>query len=367
MRKGFIITLLCGVCALVFVYAAYGQSKETLDKLKEAETLIKIHDRTRKLIKTIEEERYVNKMMKIFNVSDLLEESRIKDYAPPSPYVFDVESASKMELEEDTEDYDEYFGPDELIELVRASTGEWKWPDLPDGFGTIECYRGRLVVINTPEVVGEISMLLDSLRKKLPVLISSSVYLLSAEGDYLEEQRENGSSVVSAKTTKKILDDANAGRGVKLLRTGYLTSYSAQAAYVHSGALHTYIGNTDTSGTGGESAAAVFDPVINVFREGFIIGLRAQYMKEPGTINLVAMISLSKLTAIEEHVGIGGGGGEKGPVKVKIETPKVDLQVVSGSADVPLGHGLLVGGSKLRTAQAKQQCFVVLIVPAVMK
>ena len=53
--------------------------------------------------------------------------------------------------------------------------------------------------------------------------------------------------------------------------------------------------------------------------------------------------------------------------KCKVETPKVDLQIVNGSSDVPEGYGLLLGGSRMKTAQAKQKSFVVLIVPEVQK
>jgi hypothetical protein len=120
-------------------------------------------------------------------------------------------------------------------------------------------------------------------------------------------------------------------------------------------------------------AFEIFDPIINIFNEGLIIGLRAQYNSQINQTNLVAMVSLSKLTAIEEHKAIGGGlAGEQDKTKgrvteCKVETPKVDLQIVSGSADVPAGSGLLLGGSRMKTAQDQQKSFVVLVVPTVQK
>lgn len=367
MRKGLLIILMCCACALALGYAAYGQGQEYIDKFKEAEKLIKLFEETDEAIEAIEEGRSLPSRMKVFDVSDLIEENSLCDYAPPSPFVFDVESAHREETEIDTEPFDEYWGPEELIEMVKTSTGEENWPEEAGGFGTSEYYRGKLIIVNTPEMIEEIQGLLDNLRKNLPVLVSSSVYLLAVEEDYLKENRRKESSVMPPEAVRKILDDARTGVKVKLLRTGYLTSYSAQAAYLHCGALHTYLGNTDTSAAGGMTAATVFDPVINVFREGFIIGLRAEYYREKGDINLIAMVSLSRLTGIEEHTGIGGGAGKNAPQKVKVETPSVDLQVVSGSADVPEGCGLLVGGSRMKTTQAEQKSFVVLVVPQVQK
>ena len=363
MRKRILISMLCIAVALALAYTAYGQGQEYIDKFKEAEKLIEILKKTDETIEMIEEETDIPKEMKVFEVSDLIEENSIQDYAPPSPFVFDVESAQREETEKDTEYFEEFFGPEELIEAVKSSTGDENWPEEAGGMGTTEHYGGKLVVVNTPEMVEKVAALLDGFRRNLPVLVSSTVYLLATDGDYLKRRRRDESSVITGEMVKKILDDARDGRGVELLRTGYLTAYSAQAAYIHSGALHTYVGNTDTSGAG--AAAAVFDPVINVFREGLIVGLRAQYRRETGEINLVAMVSLSRLAAIEEHTGVGGAAGKQAPRKVKVETPRVDLQIVSGSSDVPEGCGLLLGGSRMKTARAGRRSFVVLVVSAV--
>ena len=358
MRKAILILCLCAVSAVALGYAAYGQSKEIIDKLKESEKHEKLLEKINDAIKTIESERKVEKELRIFEVSDLL--ARVTDYAPPSPFVNDVEgltsSESAMErFEEEHESFEgEPFGPDELIEFIMARTGSHNWPEHVGGFGTIELHRGKLIVCNTPAIVGEIGSILDKIRANLPALISSTIYLFSAEEDYL------------AKVRKKILADAEKGAGAGLLRTGSLCAYSSQAAYLYCGTVHTYQGDTDTSGAGGLTPVTVFDPIINLFREGLIVGLRAQYNRHTGQVNLVAMVSLSELTSIEEHIGIGGGIGED-PKKCKVETPKVDLQIVSGSSDVPEGYGLLLGGSRMKTAQAKQKSFVVLIVPEVQK
>jgi hypothetical protein len=210
----------------------------------------------------------------------------------------------------------------------------------------------------------------NDFRKNLPPLISSAVYLLAADEEYLSGLREKGSSIVSPEAIKKMLNDVQPGSKVELLRTGYLTAYSSQAAYLYCGTVQTYQGDTDTSGMSGLVPIEIFDPIINVFREGLIVGLRAQFNTQTNQTNLVAMVGLSKLIAIEEHKAIGGGFAkekEGGVTGCKVETPKVDLQIVSGSADVPAGSGLLLGGSRMKTAQAQQKSFVVLVVPTVQK
>jgi hypothetical protein len=379
MCRRILAGVLCAALALGAGYVAYGQSQEYIDKLKESEKYIAFLEKVQNTIKTIEKDREVKKELRIIDVTDLL--TIIPDYAPPSPFVHDVEGltysegAGGMALDEDEEAFEsEPYGPDEFIELIRARTArddEDRWPEEEGGFGTIEVHRGKLIVCNTPEVIKEVEAIVSDMRGNLPALISSSVYLFAADEDYLKQIRKTGSSVITPEAIGKVMADAQGGQKVELLKTGYLTAYSSQSVFMYTGTIHTYQGDTDTSGAGGLAPIQIFDPIINVFREGFIVGLRAQYNRTTGQVNLVAMVSLSKLTAIEEHIGIGGGIGEEGKgggvMKCKVETPKVDLQIVSGSSDVPEGYGLLLGGSHMKTSQTAQKSFVVLIVPEVQK
>jgi len=366
MRKYALVLLLGLVMAFALAYKAHGQNKDSIDRLKQAETMIKLYEKTQKAISIIEQDRTKPVAMKVFDVKDLLEENRIKDYAPPSPFVFSVNNAGNEDFEDD-EDYEEGFGPDELIELARSSTGDENWPEEAGGMGTIEYHRGKLIIVNTQEMVDKVELLLNDLQKSLPAIISSTVYLLVADEDYLQNYRRKDSSVITPQAIEKMLADAKTGDKIEIIKTGYISSYSSQAAFIHSGALHTYIGNTDTTGAGGMTPIMVFDPIINIFREGFIVGLRTQYIRETETVNVVAMVSLSSLTGIEEHTITCGGMGEQPAKTYKVETPKVDLQIVSGSSDIPEGYGLLLGGSKMKTAQSSQKSFLVLIVPAVLK
>lgn len=379
MRKWVLTIILCAVSAFALVYAAHGQSKEHVNKLKQSETYIKLLKKVEDAIETIEKDRKLPRKLKILDITDLL--LRIPDYAPPSPFVHDVEGygvssggpAGGITFDDDDEgeEFEACCDPDTLIEMIRQRTGEDNWPEEEDGFGTIARDRCKLIVINTPKMIEKVEAIIGEIRKNLPALVSSTVYLLAADEDYLKGLRKTGSSVVGPEAIKKMVKDARGGGKVELLKTGYISAYSSQAAYLYCGTVHTYQGDTDTSGQGGLAPIEIFDPVINIFREGFIVGLRAQYNRQTDQVNLVAMVSLSKLTAIEEHIAIGGGfcgpQEQHGVSKCKVETPKVDLQIVSGSADVPAGSGLLLGGSRMKTTQAKQKSFVVLIVPAVQK
>lgn len=375
MHRPVLIVFLVSAIAFLLFYAAYGQSKEVVDKLKESERYIELLKKVEDAIAAIETDRKLPREMKIIDVADLL--LRIPDYAPPSPFVYDVESSGRRPEERaifpgrEEEPFERAaFTSDQLTDTLKQRTGEDNWPELGDGFGTIHLHRGKLIVINTPEMVSNVEAIVNDFRKNLPPLISSAVYLLAADEEYLSGLREKGSSIVSPEAIKKMLNDVQPGSKVELLRTGYLTAYSSQAAYLYCGTVQTYQGDTDTSGMSGLVPIEIFDPIINVFREGLIVGLRAQFNRQTNQTNLVAMVGLSKLIAIEEHKAIGGGFAkekEGGVTGCKVETPKVDLQIVSGSADVPAGSGLLLGGSRMKTAQAQQKSFVVLVVPTVQK
>ncbi len=367
MRRGILIICLCAVSAFALAYAAFAQSKEHIDKLKEAERHIELLKKVEDAIKTIEKDRKVLTELHIFDVADLMLARIVKDYAPPSPFVFDVSSAGAEEFERAEEPFEEPLDPEELIERVKLSIKDEGPATRDDKLTTISYSSGKLFVISTPKKIKKIEALLAQMRKNLPVLISSTVYLVAADEDYLKGLKDKDSSAIGPKAIEKMLADARTGEKVELLKTGYLTSYSGQAAYLCDGSLHTYVGKIDTMAyPATDRSQFLLEPIVNVFREGFIAGLRAQYDPMTGQVNLVAMVSLSKLTAIEEHTGIAGGTGAT-PTKCKIETPKVDLQIVSGSADIPKGCGLLLGGSRMKTAQDRQKSFVVLIVPAVQK
>ena len=89
-------------------------------------------------------------------------------------------------------------------------------------------------------MVRNVEAIVKDFGQNLPPLIPSVVYLLAADEEYLGQLREKGSSVVSLEAIKRILTNVQPGGKVELLRTGYLTAYSAQAAYLYCGTIHTY-------------------------------------------------------------------------------------------------------------------------------
>lgn len=371
MRYSVIVTAVCFVSALALVYAAYGQSREDLDNLEQSKKHIALLEKVEDAIKTIQNERKpaeIVQELEFIDVADI--HLKIPNFAGPDVRVFEPGrgeiAGGGISFNGDEDAEGEPFGPEELIELVKSRTGEENWPEEEGGFGTIELHRNSLIVCHTPEMIQKVKDILNELREFSAALISSSVYLLAAPEEYLQGIRRTGSSVITPEAIIKIIADAHTGEKVQLLRTAYLTAYSSQSAYVYDGIVHTYIGDTDTSGAGGQTPVCIFDPVINIFREGLVVGLRTQYNRQTEQVNVVAHVALCKLTAIEEYMGIGGGTEEE-PKTCKIETPKVDLQIVAGSADVPEKYGLLIGGSRLKTTQAEQKSFVVLVVPQVQK
>ncbi len=239
MRKGILIVTLCVVSAFALVYAAYGQSQEYIDKLKESERHIALLKKVDDAIATIEKDRKPQSQLKFIDITDLM--IRIPDYSPPSPFVYDVESGwvggggggGISFDDEESEDWEGgLFGPDELIELIKSRTGDENWPEGADGFGTIELHRNKLIVCNTPEVIKKVENILEVVRSNLPALISSTVYLFATDENYLKQVRKKGSSIITPEAIRKLIADAQAGGKVELLRTGYLAAYSSQAVYL---------------------------------------------------------------------------------------------------------------------------------------
>lgn len=379
MRKTIIMLAVCAVSATAVFCAAYGQSEKYIKRLRAADRHIKLLKEVEDAIDSIRKDR-VPKLrrweMHIFNITDLLIETRLPDFSPPSPFVQDVEygcsgAGGGITFNGDENSSDDGYDPDDLVNLIKYRTGYYNWPEEEDGFGTINFNLGKLLVINTPAMIEKVGRVIEELRANLPDLVLSRVYLFAADEAYLKQLRDKEASVLSPDAVKKILSDSAGVEKVRMLKSGYLTAYSSQAAYLYCGTIHTYQGDTDTSGAGGLTPIEIFDPVINIFREGLIVGLRAHYNRQTDRVSLIAMISLSRLTEFEEHTGIGGGfcGPQEahGVSKCTVETPKVDLQTVTGSSRVPPGHGLLLGGSKMKTAQDELKSFVVLIVPDVQK
>jgi hypothetical protein len=375
MRKTVSAVFVGTILAVCFIYAAYGQSQEYIDRIKKADPHIRFLEEITEAIETIESERTEPRVsrMRIFNITDLLAETELPDFYPPSPYVMDVEAGyggggcgGGISFNGDDDHEPRGYDPDEIIETIYRRTGRYSWPDEEGGFGTIEHHKGKLIVINSPKVLDRVKKIIEEFRDSMPPQVLSTVYLFSAEEDYLKEIRRKGSSVITPEAIKKLIADSAGNQRVNLLRTAYLAAYSSQSAYLFNGTSLTYQGDTDTSGAGGLTPICIFDPIINVFHEGLIMRLKARYNRHLKRTNITAFVSLSEVTAIEERTGIGGGVGED-VRKCKVETPRVDMQVVSGYADVPEGYGLLLGGSKLKTAQTKQKSFVVLIVPEVQK
>ena len=375
MRKTVFAAFVGVTVAIGLLYAAYGQSQEYIDRIRKADPHIKFLEQVTDAIETIENERVVPRVsrMRIYNITDLLIETKLPGFDPPSPYVMDVEAGcggwghgGGITFNGENRHGDDCYGPEEIIETIQRRTGRYNWPDEAGGFGSIEHYGGKLIVINSPGVLERVEKIINEIRDGMPVQVLSTVYLFSVEEGYMDRVRRKGSSVITPEAVKKIVTDGNSGQEVKLLKTGYLAAYSSQSAYLFDGTSLTYQGDTDTSGGGGLAAPCMFDPIINVFHEGLIMKLKARYNRHLKRTNITAFVSLSEVTAIEERTGIGGGVTEN-VQKCKVETPRVDMQVISGCADVPEGYGLLLGGSKLKTAQTKQKSFVVLIVPEVQK
>jgi len=133
-------------------------------------------------------------IFEIYNVSDVL--AKVPNFEGPDVRVFDPEGGGAggggapggISFDDDEgESEGEPFGPDELIELIRAATGDENWPEEAGGFGTIEHHRGQLIVINTREIHKKVEQILDNLRRNTGIFVVIEVRFVDVRNDFLED------------------------------------------------------------------------------------------------------------------------------------------------------------------------------------
>jgi general secretion pathway protein D len=131
-------------------------------------------------------------IFEIYNVSDIL--AKIPQFVGPDLRVLgDPETlggprgaGTRISFGEEAEEEGERFGAPELIELIKAATGEDNWPE-KEGFGTIEDHRGQLIVVNTREIHKKVQQILDNLRRNTGVFVVMEVRFIDVMSDFLEE------------------------------------------------------------------------------------------------------------------------------------------------------------------------------------
>jgi general secretion pathway protein D len=130
-------------------------------------------------------------IFEIYNVSDVL--ARIPQFQGPDLRVFDPETQGRPgggggisfdEREREAEG--EPFGPEELIELIKAATGDENWPE-QEGFGTIEHHRGQLIVVNTRDIHKKVQQVLENLRRNTGIFVVMEARFIDIISDFLEE------------------------------------------------------------------------------------------------------------------------------------------------------------------------------------
>lgn len=132
-------------------------------------------------------------IFEIYNVSDIL--AKVPNFTGPDVRVFDPESGGGAGGggggisfdDEEGEDEGEPFGAEELIELIKAATGDDNWPEEAGGFGTIEDHRGQLIVINTREIHKQVEAILENLRRNTGIFVVIEVRFVDVRNDFLED------------------------------------------------------------------------------------------------------------------------------------------------------------------------------------
>jgi len=133
-------------------------------------------------------EAAVEKMiLEIYNVSDIL--ATIPNFTGPDIRVLNPEElgpgggGGPAPIPIGGEQTEEAWGMDNLIELIKAATGESAWPD----GSMIEGHRGQLIIINTRDTHKKIRQILEQFRRNFGMFVCIEVRFVSVRETLLED------------------------------------------------------------------------------------------------------------------------------------------------------------------------------------
>ena len=365
MKKVLLLLLLSGAATTACVLPSLAQDRDAIESLKKAELEKKFLQKIRKAIEGIKKDREVKVVFEweVIDVSDIVEDF-VPNYYAPNPRIRDLEAIMRgggpSPIPFDEEDDEESWDSDGLEEWIRLKTGERAWKDFDETM--LKVHGGLLFVRNTAEVIRRVKEVVEKVRRKRREIVSLHLYLLSAAEEYMKRLSGGAQkAVLNADMMKKLMDNARKGRDVKLLRAAVIMAHSGQKVCLFDGVSHSYKGDCDTSGAGGLAPMEVYDPIINIMREGLTVGVMTRYNRDTDEFELTSMVALAHLHSLQEHTVVGGMGNNLKTFKV--EVPKMSLQIIRGTGRVKAGCGLLLGGSRTKTSEKKRKnpTFILLV------
>lgn len=224
--------------------------------------------------------------------------------------------------------------PDELEQLAVRAVGEDAWDDP----ASIEVHRGFLLVRQTLLGHARIRRLLDDLARPATRAVQLDVgfYHLPAplERDLREAALAAGGVLDPALLAR--LDGAVRAGAARLTGSATLSALSEQRVYLHQGDERAYVADYERSSGGtGMVTETVPDPIVEVLRAGLALEVRPTVVDAdaggPRVALDVRFARSTPLTFVDRQTPWG-----------VLTTPRVSMDSVRTSAQVPAGAGVLV-------------------------
>jgi len=269
--------------------------------------------------------------MRIFDI-EFLTASR-DDFPGPDLAHFDVGSESIAPPMMD-EDGDEGMSNEMLINMIQYNIHPDSWKN---SLNSIDPRDGKLVVVQTPEVLTEVERLLKVLRESHVRLVNVRAWAFEMENSYLQAfmarslARPSG-SLLSSEDVDYLMGRADPGAAT-LVGAVSVTCFSGQR--VHAGPLskQIYIRDLDVEVA---QKITIVDPVMGTLLTGFLLDVRPSIVGQHASVLMELRIGLATCTDAAASVESGVG---------RIDTPRRALVTGLTTVLVPRNKAFFIAAS----------------------
>jgi hypothetical protein len=160
--------------------------------------------------------------------------------------------------------------PEDLIQLIRTAIAEDTWSNTRN---SIDLTGGLMMVVQKPEVHAEIARLLDQLRARRGVLVTTKAWAMAVPNDQLAKLFPRLADLGRPLTAEAMgrVHQAIADGSVPVLRYATLTGFNRQRVHAASVLERAVIADSDVEIA---KKASTAEPVVRPLRTGFVVDVR---------------------------------------------------------------------------------------------
>jgi hypothetical protein len=222
-----------------------------------------------------------DRLLRVFDVSLLTR--GLQDFSGPNMEIVPLQrGGSEGPLTGATFTLDEpvrHMGMEKVIDLIRTKIAPDTWEDKRNSI-TLGRW-GTLFIRQKPEVLRGIGLFLDQLLEARGEMITVEAAAVAfRKGALAEWEREipalaPGGLFADSEKVQKLLEEAYQGQRVRLVEAAEITSFSHQRVYTARLLEEAYIMDFEPQVSSSES---IFDPVIGVVDDGFVLDVRPRFV-----------------------------------------------------------------------------------------